>query len=576
MKSRLLLAQLLCASFLAASVAHAGLFPVFNTNDSGAGSLRKAILDAAPGDTIIFRIPTTDLGYDSASHIYKITLTTAELLIGSDLTIDGGGQKIIVLRSAGAPNFRIIRITGGNVVISGLQIGGGNNKFPGSDSLYGGGIRNGGGNLSVLNCILFNNDGFLTGGGIYNAAGTLLVDGCTFATNTAYYGGALRNSATARINNSTFYFNSTSTGGDGGAIYNDGALTVTNSTITSNTTVNRGGGMACDPATPAHVRNTIIAGNNRTSVETSYDVFGPFVSDGYNFIGIFNNQATGFGSSGSHDQVGTTGSPINPALRPADSYGGLTPTQAPMPGSPVIDQGSRGTNAIGQPINSDQRGSIRAFDFGGVANAVGGDGSDIGAVEVGPTQAGPTFTVTNTASHDDGFCSVDDCTLLEALNLSNAASDTNTINFAPNVFGTVILPTTNGFSIGHPLTLRGPGARNVLLDAGNNYRHFTIFAAGSVTISGLSFTRGSSPDPGFNGGAISASGGQLTLEDCAFSNNQAYNALGGGAIYNDSGNTLEITRCTFFNNSTDRAGGAIYNLGALTATNCTFSSNYAL
>jgi len=56
--------------------------------------------------------------------------------------------------------------------------------------------------------------------------------------------------------------------------------------------------------------------------------------------------------------------------------GGPTPTLAPQPGSPAIDKGRTWPDAV------DQRGRGRPYDNTDVANAAGGDGSDIGAVEV--------------------------------------------------------------------------------------------------------------------------------------------------------------------------------------------------
>ena len=53
---------------------------VTNTNDSGAGSLRQMILDAAPGDTITF---------SAALSSGTIVLTGGQLAIAKDLIIDG-------------------------------------------------------------------------------------------------------------------------------------------------------------------------------------------------------------------------------------------------------------------------------------------------------------------------------------------------------------------------------------------------------------------------------------------------------------------------------------------------------
>src|SRR5215218_5768036 len=82
------------------SQVHAAFVTVTNTNDNLAGSLRQAIQDANPGDTIVFSIPTTDVGYNATTHVFTINLTSGHLVINKNLTIDGGGQKITVQRSA--------------------------------------------------------------------------------------------------------------------------------------------------------------------------------------------------------------------------------------------------------------------------------------------------------------------------------------------------------------------------------------------------------------------------------------------------------------------------------------------
>jgi hypothetical protein len=50
-----------------------------------------------------------------------------------------------------------------------------------------------------------------------------------------------------------------------------------------------------------------------------------------------------------------------------------------LPGSPAID---KGTNFSGYP--TDQRGRQRLYDNPSIANASGGDGTDIGAFELNP------------------------------------------------------------------------------------------------------------------------------------------------------------------------------------------------
>ena len=90
----------------------------------------------------------------------------------------------------------------------------------------------------------------------------------------------------------------------GGAILNIGTLILSDSTISGNAGSVQAGGIESASSGTAHVRNTIVAGN--TGGYRNPDVFGTFISDGYNFIGV-GAGSTGFGNSGSHDQVGTAG-----------------------------------------------------------------------------------------------------------------------------------------------------------------------------------------------------------------------------------------------------------------------------
>ena len=70
----------------------------------------------------------------------------------------------------------------------------------------------------------------------------------------------------------------------------------------------------------------------------------------------------------------------DPQLGPVQNNGGPTPTMLPAGGSPAVDQGTALSPA-------DQRGVGRPIDFPSIANAAGGDGSDIGAVELQPVSA---------------------------------------------------------------------------------------------------------------------------------------------------------------------------------------------
>ncbi len=204
------------------------------------------------------------------------------------------------------------------------------------------------------------------GGGIFNA-GQLVLSTSTVSSNIC------GNGATGR------------TGGSGGGIYNSSinsnSLDLTSCTIALNSTGSGGngssdgtGGGVCDTSSNATVRNSLIALNSGMGP----DAFGNFVSQGFNLIGI-SDGSTGFTNGTSADQIGSSGEPIDPQLGPLQMNGGLTPTQALLPGSPAINQG----NSFG--VKVDQRNQKRPFEFPAINNAPGGDGSDIGAFELGPS-----------------------------------------------------------------------------------------------------------------------------------------------------------------------------------------------
>jgi len=70
------------ALLLSATNASAATITVTNGNDSGSGSLRQAIIDASPGDTINFD-----------PSFMTVSLTSGELVIDKNLTITGPGSQ---------------------------------------------------------------------------------------------------------------------------------------------------------------------------------------------------------------------------------------------------------------------------------------------------------------------------------------------------------------------------------------------------------------------------------------------------------------------------------------------------
>ncbi len=119
---------------------------VTNTNDSGAGSLRQAIANAAQtGDLIIFALGVTG----------TITLTSGELAFNKSLTITGPGPGNLTV--SGNNTSRVFSVSSGEIVISGLRTANGSVIGNPNALLAGGGILNNSARLTVRNCEIANN-----------------------------------------------------------------------------------------------------------------------------------------------------------------------------------------------------------------------------------------------------------------------------------------------------------------------------------------------------------------------------------------------------------------------------------
>jgi hypothetical protein len=166
----------------------------------------------------------------------------------------------------------------------------------------------------------------------------------------------------------------------------------------------------------AECRSTLIAGNFASdAVIGAPDCAGDFAGSAYNLVGI------GDGSAGftiPANQVGSLSLPLDARLGLLGYYGGPIPVLPLLSDSPARDRGHS------SGVTNDQRGTARPVDWPELANAVGGDGSDIGACEYGGTRL-----ITNLA--DNGLGS------LQQFVGEAAAGDTGL--FAPGLTGTVAL-----------------------------------------------------------------------------------------------------------------------------------------
>ena len=517
---------------------------VANNADGGNGTLRQAIQfneSLGGGNTIVFSNIVTG----------TITLTNVlgELLITKDVTIIGPGANVLAISGNNA--HRVFHLTNNaNVNISGLTVTFGyDTNF---NQIGAGGILQDSGVLDLSDCHISRNVSVGGGGGI-RAAGTTRAIRCTFFKNDApsgLVGGGIVVFGTFQGVNCTISENS-----QGGILsYSGGTLSLTNCSVSRNTTTAGGIGAAgiWILGGNATIRNSIIAGNTAPPT-VSPDCYGSFTSGGFNLIGVING-STGWGALG--DQVGTTNAPLNPLLGPLQDNGGATPTLAPLPGSPVIDQG----NVSG--VLTDQRGQTRPYTNSSVSSIpLGGDHGDIGAVEISSADA----LVTNTNNAGGG-------------SLRNAilmAPPGVAITFASNVTGT-IANTTGQLLITNSLNIQGPSNRSIVI-SGNLYsRVFHIINSSTVNISSLTIANGDTTGAGTagaGGGILNDSGCVLTLNNCAVLANVSDD--NGGGIANNG--RFTAYNCTFSRNRASQSGGAIYTYaGPVTLRNCTIVSNTAI
>jgi CSLREA domain-containing protein len=617
----------ICLCCLSVSSVQAATFTVMNTNDSGPGSLRQAIADAASGDTIDFNLSACPC---------TITLTSGELVIGKSLTIRGLGANQLIVSGNNAS--RVFSISSSHtVLLDALTMTGGNGvgaKFSGDGgAIYNEGI------LTVTNSAVSGNSAGLgfDGGGIRNDGGPLTLINSTVSGNSAgFNGGGIRNSGVLRMFNSTV--SSNSAGLDGGGIHSFGQLTVTNSTVSGNSAKGNGGGIT------AHVtltltnstvtgnladsdgdrrgvgggiagsgfptltlNNTIVAGNFRSTGTTSNDIDGTvnfatnnLVGDAATSGGItdgVNGNIVGINGAGTRD-INTI---LNTTLA---NNGGPTKTHALVLGSPALNAGSNallptdtqdldGDGDTAETLPVDQRGP----GFARVDNTT----VDIGAFE------GTALVVTKTADTNDGTCDAD-CSLREAITAANAAAGAETIVFD--------IPTTDpGYDavadrytialtdvlpvIDSDMSINGLGAKRLTVNrgAGGHFRIFNINNGTTVSILGLTISGGWAKEGGGirNTGTLSITG-SIIRDNLTENGPQGFCSTAnldggdGGGIYN--GGYLMVDSSTFIGNRTGNGGpgndqgqctwspgnggngGAISNLsGTVIIRNSTFSGN---
>src|SRR5262249_4818668 len=148
-----------------------------------------------------------------------------------------------------------------------------------------------------------------------------------------------------------------------------------------------------------------------------------------------------------------------------------------------------------------------------------------------------SLVVDSLADEADGNLTPGNVSLRDAVLLTNKVPGLDTITFSPALNGQKITLTLGEIPITGDLSIVGPGAGQLTVDANNASRIFNIAdgttAAINVSISGLTLTNGS----GTSGGAIIMDPENVTLSNMTFTGNNA-SASGGVLCFSTSGGNV--------------------------------------
>ena len=377
-------------------------FVVTNTNDSGAGSLRQAILD----DIDLAPITFSPSVFNSAR---TITLASP-LSLPTDTSIVGPKSSILTINGAGKSRIFNVGSTA-QLTISGLTLTGGYANLGGA--VYNAGTLTLDNDDFVSNAAVGTADaaGLGAGGAVYNATGgTLTITNSTFDRNSAtgasyattgvigtarggaICGGTVASSSgvlTLTLVDDTFSGN-TATGGNGlagsywgapgygGAVNTFGPTTIVNSTFAGNAVVNGTPSLGYSDGLDVVVESTgSLTLYNSILASTAGGLYD-LINSGEKVSGAGNLALKGRGNLAS----GMIVSSASPNLGSLAVNGSGTPTFALLANSPAL-----GAGVVGVAPKADQR---------GLARVVGG-AVDIGAyqtqvIPVTPSVGGPYIT----------------------------------------------------------------------------------------------------------------------------------------------------------------------------------------
>lgn len=586
---------------------------VTSISDSGAGTLRNTIASANPGDTIVF---------NSSLSGQTIQLTSAELLVAKNLTIDASSLAAGIIIN-GNRTFRVLEITNGaNVILNSIIATNGliTNPFSFGFNPVGSGILvNTGAVLTAGNCTVAGCSNFFSSAsGAIGALGTVTLNHCTVSGNYGLFGnvGIYCSNAAVTLNNCTVSGNINSQQG-GGIDCVGGSLALTNCVVFNNTNRNTGGGGGGGiwiSGGTLSLNACTISGNTVTNAAGGQGGGGLYVASGTvgTLLGctLSGNAALGLSSAGGGIvNAGTltlidctvsgnlsTNSGFSGMAGGIENFGSLTllnctvsaNTCGQSSGGGIYSSSSltmtntavAGNTVLGPfpPPNVDISGS-----FSGISNFVGGAPQlAVLGNYGGPTQTMPPLP--DSPLIDGGFDSITNSVGTDqrgAARLSGPHVDIGAVELQQSM---VVNANDSGAG---SLRAAIAGAPDLVLFTNTLSGQTIHLNSGELLLGatnlGIDASTLAAPvliDGGHAGRIVEVTGGHVVLNSLTLTNGfltgGAFPSESGGAILVDSGATLTVNNCTLSGNSAvGDFGGAMVDLvtGVVAINNCTFSGN---
>jgi predicted outer membrane repeat protein len=524
-------------------------YTVTSTADSGAGTMRQAVLD-----NNTFGGGVACVTVNGTAHLLSVFDVAKNLDVqgpaSGSFTLDGNGVfRIFHFASGVAARLERLSLT--------------HTSSQGGD---GGAILNEG-SLTVRVVFFSGNTASSSGnGGAIASSGPLVVDKCAFRANTAggrgggiatsgsaqasitasdfisnlAVGGAalyLASSGTTALTNLTISDSFSSSSAAAVEAAGTGPVTLESCTIASNVTEGSAGGIRAQSGATVSYRNTIVAGNGGSQFAGT----GTLTSLGHNLS-----------SDGTGNLVATGDLPsTDPLLAPfstAPAGGGIfLGVRTLRLGSPAIDAGDPAQHPA-----VDERGSLRPALAGCGGSAL----PDIGAFEA------VRITVLNTLDSNEG-------SLRQALQDNDSSGGGTLICFSLAPYPKTITLTSGELKAQAPVGIAGPGAGLLTLSGNGTSRVFEVIDSADIT--GVTIANGSASS---GAGVLCGSTAAVAVTSVAFVGNFAST---GGAIDCDIFSTLTVDRSLFTGNTA--ANGAAIFFGSsqdkALVRNSTFSGNTA-